>query len=384
MPHPSFANREQELHAAASKATGLDDFGDPDYQIGLRALLAAIDSDMVLTEAGRHVAYGTVFGALTARLQVQEGWRRHPEVRGNTVRRPLVITGIPRTGTTALHKLLSMDEQFQGLEHWLAATPMVRPPRNSWGSNPAYQASVAALEAFFSAMPEMRKAHDIVADEVDECLEILQQSFVSNRFGAGMHVPSYDQWFFAQDEHDSYRRYADVLRLIGAAEPDKPWLLKNPGHIAQLDCLLSVFPDACIVQTHRNPVQAMPSLCSTLHMARRMFEGDAAHADVLAARECAYWSRAVADADVLRATRPQQFYDVDHRRFHEAPLATVQGIYERFGLSLSAAAEQRMRRWIEDNPTSRHGAHRYRTDDYGMNEAQIRDSFAHYIDRYDF
>ena len=108
--------------------------------------------------------------------------------------------------------------------------------------------SVAGLEQFHAVMPEMRKAHDMVADEVDECLEILRQGFVSNRFGSSMYVPSYDRWSQVQSELPSYRRYVDVLRLIGVNEQDKRWLLKNPGHVAEIDALLEVMPDASEIE----------------------------------------------------------------------------------------------------------------------------------------
>src|SRR5262245_6190983 len=178
-----FEDLEAQLHRTAVEATGgLEDFGDTSYLTGLRLLLRAFDTDPQLTEMGRQFAYGTVLGTLTARLHAQHGWSKHPETLRQRIERPLVITGIPRTGTTALHKLLSMDPQFQGLERWLTETPMIRPPRERWETLPAFRATVSNLEAFFAAMPDMRKAHDMVADEPDECLEVLRQSFVSNRF----------------------------------------------------------------------------------------------------------------------------------------------------------------------------------------------------------
>jgi sulfotransferase family protein len=376
----TFAAMEDELHGMAVGSAKLADFGGRDYIPGLRALLAAFDSDPKLTELGRQFAVGGIVGTLSARLHTEKGWGERPDCRANAIRRPLVITGIPRTGTTALHKLLSMDPQFQGLEHWLTETPMVRPARATWASNPAYQASVAGLETYFKIMPEMRKAHEMVAGEVEECLEVLRQSFISNRFGAGIYLPSYDDWFFGQNERESYRRYADVLRLVGADEPGKRWLLKNPGHIAEIECLLSVFPDACVVQTHRNPVKAIPSLCSTLHMARRMFEGDAARAELIGPRECTYWRRAVERTAKVRSKRPEQFYDVDQRRFHADPLGTVRGIYQFFGLQLSAAAAASMRRWVAESPTTKHGEHRYDLASYGVSEHEIRTTFAEYIE----
>jgi hypothetical protein len=379
-----FEDLEDELHKAAITATQLDDFGHPDYLPGLRVLLRAFDTDPSLTDIGRQFAYGTVLGTLTARLHTQQGWSKHPDVLHRPIGKPLVITGIPRTGTTALHKLLSMDPQFQGLERWLTETPMVRPPRETWEALPAFRASVANMEAFFAAMPEMRKAHDMVADEPDECLEVLRQSFVSNRFASSAYLPSYDAWLQEQSELDSYRRYVDVLRLIGAADPDKRWLLKNPGHIAQIDALLEVLPDACIIQTHRDPLKAIPSLCSTLYMARRMFEGDATRADLIGSRECRYWRQALERTDQARRTRPAQFFDVDHRGFVADPMGTVRAIYAHFGLELSAGVRERMQAWIAASPTSKHGEHRYRLEDFGITRGQIQREFAGYRDQHQF
>jgi hypothetical protein len=319
-----------------------------------------------------------------ARLHTQRGWQEHAAALRQRIEKPIVITGIPRTGTTALHKLLSMDPQFQALERWLTETPMVRPPRQSWDGLPAYRASVTNLEAFFAAMPEMRKAHDMVADEPDECLEVLRQSFVSNRMASSAHVPSYDRWFLQQSERDSYVRYADVLRLIGAREPDKRWLLKNPGHLAQIDALFDVLPDACVIQTHRDPVKALPSLCSTLYMSHRMFEGEATRADVIGPRECDYWAEALRRTQAARHGRSRQFFDVDHRDFVADPMTVVRSIYAYFDLSLSGDAELKMQRWIAAPTTSRHGEHRYRPEDFGLSEAALQEQFADYCSSYIF
>jgi hypothetical protein len=176
----------------------------------------------------------------------------------------------------------------------------------------------------------------------------------------------------------------DVLRLIGAAEPHKRWLLKNPGHLAQMPCLLEVFPDACVVLTHRDPLKAIPSLCSTLHMARRMFEGDAARADAIGPRECRYWSQAINSATEVRRKRRTQFLDVDHRGFVNDPLATVRSIYAFFGLELSALAQERMRSWVAADPTSRHGQHRYNLEDFGVTAQGLREVFADYRAEFGF
>lgn len=379
----TFSASYDALHAAATQMTGgLADFGPRGYEAGLRQLLAAMDAELRPTEIGGQFAMGTIIGTLVARLRTEEGWKRRPDYQQVEIRRPLVITGVPRTGTTALHKLMAMDPQFQGLERWLAETPQPRPPRETWATNPDFQACVAGLDMFFQMMPEMRKAHDMVADEVDECLEVLRQDFASNRFGSSMHVPSYDRWWATQDELPAYRRFVDVLRLVGANDPGQRWLLKNPGHVAQMDCLLEVLPDACVIQTHRDPVKAIPSLCSTLHMARRMFEGDAADPTVIGPREVEYWAKAMETTELARRSRPDQFFDMDHREFHRDPLGVIRRIYDQFGLTLTDEAEARMQRWIAESPTSRHGEHRYEITDYGITAEQVRRRFADYIARH--
>lgn len=379
----TFASMEPLLHETASQmAGGLDDFGPPDYLPGLRVLLAAMDAETRFSPMGRQFAFGTLLGTLKARLHTQAGWKRRPEHRDVRIARPLVITGIPRTGTTALHKLLSMDPQFQGLERWLTEAPQPRPPRDTWAANPQFQATVAGLEAFFAAVPEMKLAHDMVADEVDECLEVLQQGFVTNRYPSSIFTPSYDRWFRAQDELPSYRRYADVLRLIGVDAPDRRWLLKNPGHVAQLDCLLEVFPDACVVQTHRDVVKAIGSISSTLHIARKMFEGDQVRLEAIGPRELDYWASAMESTARTRARHPARFHDVHHAEFLRDPMGVVRKIYERFDLALSPEAERRMRAWIAESPTSRHGEHRYDLTDYGVTAQQVKDRFAPYLERH--
>ena len=383
MPPPDrFATAEPWLHEVARARTGLDDFGPEDYREGLSVLLRALDTDVSFTPIGREFAAGTIISTLCARLHAQQGWKRHARCLEQSIRQPLIITGIPRTGTTALHKLLSLDPQFQGLEHWLADTPMPRPARATWESNCHYQSTAAGLDAFYRAVPEMRAAHEMTAHEVDECLEVLKQDFITNRFASGWHVPTYDEWFRRQDERCAYRRFADVLRLIGQGD-ERRWLLKNPGHIAQLDVLLETFPDACVVQTHRDPVKALPSLCSVLAMSRKLLEGDGVRLSSIGQRECEYWSNAVEHAARVRERHsPRQFFDVDQRRFHSEPMRVVSELYSHFGLELDARVAVTMRAWLDEHPANRLGEHRYTAGQFALDPAGIRAAFGSYSDRH--
>jgi hypothetical protein len=378
-----FAGLEDELHQVAIRRTTFTDFGDPTYRVGLGFLLDAVDNDLHLTETGWRHAYDSLFlTPLIARLYTERGWTEHPEVLTTPIKQPLVITGVPRTGTTALHRLLSVDPQFQGLQRWLLETPMIRPPREAWETHPAYRACVAKLEVFVASVPEIRKAHKSGAAEVEECWPLLRQSFL---FSGEYHLlPTYGRWCLAQSPRKAYLRYVDVLRLIGSREPHKRWLLKAPHHMVEIDTLLEVLPDACIIHTHRDPLKAIPSFCSLMHMSRRRYQGDGAKTDGVGLQECAFWSRALDRVKTARAKFPGQFFDVDHRRFLTDPLGTVRSIYAYFGLTLSPRTEQKMRAWVAANSTSKYGEHRYTIEKWGITAAQICETFADYRARYNF
>ncbi|MCP3712609.1 sulfotransferase [Paraburkholderia sp. CNPSo 3274] len=380
-----FTGAEDALHAAASGATGLSDFGvGPEYMPGLRQLLIALDEDGPrFVPGGREFVWNALVGALVSRLVLVEGLRNHADILKRVPRRPLVITGIPRSGTTALHKLLSVDPQFQGLEKWLTVFPQPRPPRETWGDHAQFQASAAGLEAFFNAAPEMRAAHNIVADEVDECLEILKQGFCSNLWGSSFRAPQYDGWWREQSELPTYRYFAKAIALIGARDSEKTWLLKNPGHIMQLPALFQVFPDACVVQTHRDPMQALPSLASVLTMARRISEGARVDKHEIGRREVENWARATEAAIEARTHLPKkQFIDIRQTDFQADPIGTVRRIYGHFGFTLSAATEDAMRKRVKQSPERAHGAHGYTPDEFGLALGAIRERFSRYMTTY--
>lgn len=387
MDTPSrFSDASQLLHETASEALGgLDDFGlgMDDYREGLDVFLQALD-DSQFTPVGREFIWGNLVGNLISRLMAQKGWNERPETLHAQIQKPLIITGIPRTGTTALHKLLSMDPQFQGIELWLSNAPMPRPPREQWGENPYFQGAAKGLEDFKAMVPQMWILHNMVADEVDECLELLKHSFVSNRWGSTYRAPGYDDWFMKQDERASYRRFANTLRLIGANDRGKTWLLKNPGHIWHIDALLEQFPDACIVQTHREPAKSVPSVCSVIHMTRCATEGDKADPFLLGARELEYWSvgteRVMAARDKLG---PGRFLDVFHRDFHAEPMTVVRAVYGRFGFVLTDETERRMLQWISENEQVKQHEHKYTLGQFGLSAGQVRERFSNYIDRFD-
>ena len=367
------------LHTTASEQTGLSDFGPSDYETGLRILLDAMDRDCTFSKQGRDFTLTHLIGVLKSRLYSEEGWKRNPGYRNVDIR-PLVITALPRSGTSALHRLLAVDSQFQGIQRWLAAAPMVRPPIAEWNSNPAFRASKTETDRFNQQSPEFAAAHEEAAHAVEECMEVLQQSFISNMFASRFPTPTYTKWLLKSSEANSYRRYANVLRLIGLADQDKRWLLKNPGHTWHLDNLFEVFPHALVIQTHRDPAEAMTSICSVLHMLHSVTVGrENSHPEQLGSVEVAKWKRAMDLTRAARASRPDRFFDVDFLEFRAAPMRVVASIYERFDLELTKAVAEKMQEWLLLQPPQQKSGHHYVPETFGLTSQGIRDSFAEYI-----
>ena len=206
----------------------------------------------------------------------------------------------------------------------------------------------------------------------------MAQTFINNWFGSRMDVPEYDDWFLAQEETPSYHRYGDILRLIGA-DDDRRWLLKNPSHILGIDGLLNAFPDAFLIQTHRNPVETIASLSNLL---ANIFDATThAHARI-AKRNLYVWKIATDRMMAAQDRHPERMVNVDFRTFLAEPMTVVRNIYDRTGLTLSAVAQQRMEDWVIRNPQNKHGAHQYTLEAGQLDAATVSTAFAGYINRY--
>lgn len=383
-PPQRFATAIDQLHDLVAKEVGTTDFGPDDYLPGLRVLLQSMDYDPRFHAAGRRYAWGEVVTGLKGRAHAIRSMAQHPGFDAHAITSPVVITGIPRSGTTALHKLMAVDERFQGLQTWLLLAPMPRPPMARWGEYPEFRRTAAALEARYAQAPGHRAAHNVVAEEVDECCFVLRQSFVSNLWCSGWSAATYDAWWQCQSEEAAYRYFHRCTQLIGSNEPHKRWLLKNPGHIRQLDLLFAIFPDARVIQTHRDPARAVPSLCALLMQLHPLFEEGRTEqrAQIMLRREVAKWAHAVRKADEVRRRHPGQVLDVVHGDFHRDPMGTIASIYEFIGMELSDQARLEMARRIADKPELAHGVHRYDIADFGMSVEEVRAGFGDYVQRH--
>lgn len=369
----------ESLHDQAVTATGLTDFGDGHYLEGIRMFVEDLLTTPGLDDGRLNgVARALAGGILADRLRTQEAWRAHPDALAMPLERPIVITGIPRSGTTALHQLLAMDPRFQVVEKWLINDPRPRPPRERWTEFPRYEQAIAALEL----VPEsLRRSHFVHPDDADECLLPMAQSFVSNWFGSMATLPSYDKWLLAQDMGPSLRRYADFLRLVGSTSPERAWLLKNPSHVLCLDELFAVYPEACVIQTHRDPQAAIASVVSTIGAGGELIGYQRPPAEI-ARREIALWSEGMRRSTAARNGRKGSFCDVDYRDFSSDPMNIVRRIYHSFAIELPEPVERSMSQWVIDHPRGRHGEHTYDARALGVDHEAIDEAFGPYIEEY--
>jgi hypothetical protein len=229
-----------ELHAAATKLTGLDDFGvdNDNYREALGVLLDSYRQEAGLTVLGSKMNRFFLRGALVARLLSESAWKQYPQHAEVAVKRPIFVTGLVRTGTTALHRLLGADPAAQGLHMWLAEFPQPRPPRDTWESHPLYQQLDAQFTQHHEDNPGYTGLHFMAAYELEECWQLLRQSLHSVSYETLAHLPSYSKWLAQQDWAPAYQRHRKNLQLIGLNDADKRWVLKNPSHLFALDALM--------------------------------------------------------------------------------------------------------------------------------------------------
>jgi hypothetical protein len=369
----------EDLHASASRRTGLSDFGTDDYTDGLAVLLDSCAAEAGFTPLGAKAQRALLRGVLTARLCSEAAWQADPDCARVPIERPVFITGLPRTGTTALHRLLTADPASQGLEMWLAQVPQPRPPRDTWSDNPVFQLMQAGFARHHEEHPEFMGVHYMAADQVEECWQLLQQSMRSVSFETLAYVPGYSTWLRGQDWTGAYRRHRRNLQMIGLHDAGKRWVLKNPSHLFALDALLAVYPDALVIQTHRSPRTAIASACSLAAHASAgwspVFSGP-----VIGRTQLDLWARGLSRFTAERARHdPARFCDVRYADLVADPVGTVEAIYGYFGLPLTGAAADAIRSLAAASSRARgESGHQYALGDFGLTAEEVDERFAAY------
>jgi hypothetical protein len=371
------------LIAQAQQDTNLHDFGPEPLFEPLRRLCESLQSEVPLSAAGRESARRRLLALVTTRLRLQDLWQRRPEILALPVEAPWFIVGLPRSGTTFLHRLLACDAGLRSAPLWEIMNPLPLADIEAPQPQPDPRIAIAeqALAALHRVAPGLQAMHEMQAEAPDEELNLLALGFCSMGFEFSFGVPSYVRWYAQQDHRDGYRLFRKVLQTLQWLRGGRHWVLKAPSHMEQLAPLLEVFPDATVIQTHRDAVTATVSLASlTCHGVHAYFD----RPDPL--RVGSGMSAAV--ERLLRAItrdRPDadpRFVDVQFGQLMADPVDVVRRIYAAAGRELGAPAEQAMRGWLAENRRGRHGTHAYAASDFGIDLTERHAALAFYHQRF--
>ena len=375
----------EALLARARRATGCEDYGDPGFREPLRILLDSLERDAKLTTLGRIFATRQVMECLTNRLRMVEYRRQHPEVDAEEVKGPIFVLGLPRTGTTLLQGLLAQDPAHRAPLSWETDDPRTPATPQTLDSDPRIAATEKRFAQLRQLSPNFQLVHPIGAEMPQECIVITAHDFWGVRFEMCFDVASYQEWMHGADARGAYRFHRWMLQHLQSGGVRGRWVLKTPGHLGTLDALLDVYPDARIIQLHRDPLKVVPSVAS-LEYTIRSISTDGQDPAALGRQNLRTWSLFLERAIEVRDARPEharQFLDVPYQELLGDPIGCVRSVYAHFGDELSPEAEACMKSYMADNPQHKHGKHKYSLEMFGLDAAAVKRAFEAYTSRHD-
>ncbi len=376
----------KQLIADACEQAGSDDFGDDSYREGLERLVDALVNEAALSELGGAVVAGELTGYLSDRLQIVAYRNAHPEVAEIDVVPPIVIVGQGRTGTTILYDLLAQDPAARVPRTWEVDKPCPPPETATYETDPRIAEVDATLDAVELVLPGFRAMHPMGARLAQECVRITASDFRSLIFATQYRVPSYVQWLvYEADMGPAYRWHRMFLQHLQARNPAQRWVLKSPGHQWALDTLLAEYPDALLVQSHRDPLRIIASLGSLVARLRSLASDDTSIPE--AARDFGDIILDGLDRTVTareNGTVPDdQVVDTQFADFMADPFATIGRVYDMLGFELTPDAEARMRAFLAQNPRDKFGKHVYTWADTQLDEGEWRARSQRYQDYFE-
>jgi hypothetical protein len=369
-----------ELLQAAQDSTGLTDFGDDSFREGLERLVGSLQDEAELGDVGVYALREMLVGLLKNRLQIEDWYRRRPEIGDEVIERPLIGLGLPRTGSTALSFLLAQDPNARSLLLWQAQEPCP-PPSTVSGVDPRIGRTEEGLALQKQVAPRMSALVPSAADGPMECQPLMGLDFKSQYFQAFAYMPSYSDWLFDADLTSTYLYERRVLKLLQWNAPARPWRLKCPSHLLYLDYLDVAFPDARFVMTHRDPTEVIASVADVYAEVAALI-GGSIDPHYLGRFNIDQWSAGMQRAIAFRDNgNDHRFYDMDFRAVQADPIGEVRKLYAWLGEPVTPEFEAGMARWWHDNAESRE--HNVHPDPavFGIEPDVVRPLFADYMAR---
>jgi hypothetical protein len=376
---------ENAVIDAAMGRTGLSDFGADDFRERLRVWLASADEDAELNPLGRATVFGNAVRVLASRLRLHDLLRRHPEIHAVEIRAPIIIAGLPRSGTTHLVNLISADARLRSLPYWESLEPFPGPDdvQGADGVDPRLARCRQLYERQDHILPLLRAMHHMTPEHVHEEIEVQELDFSTYNLEWYARVPRWRDFYLAADHRPSYAYLKTVLKALQWLRGPDRWILKSPQHLEQLPALRAAFPDATVVLTHRDPVAVIQSAITMLAYGARIRRARVDPRDI-----ATYWidrierllAACARDRDVVPAA---QSVDVRFHEFMADDVGTVERIYGVAGLPMTAAARARLDAFMVENPRGRWGQVVYDLrGDFGIDPEELRRRFGFYFDRF--
>ncbi|MFA7585829.1 MAG: sulfotransferase [Novosphingobium sp.] len=372
-----------QLVADAEAATGLSDFGADGWQEGLEILVDSANREARLNEAGRAMFIGQAVMLLSRRLEVEDWHARHPEIDEQEIVAPLMVLGLPRTGSTALHCLLGEDPQVRVMRNWESMSPCPPPERATYESDPRIAAMEIQMERRNRVTPRMKQMVPSSAISPTEDQLIMGHDFKSQIFQASFRIPGYVEWLnHRADLVLTFQYVKRVLKLLQWRCPPRRWRLKNPSYTLFIDALDRVFPDARYCMTHRDVTNVIPSVADLYFEMGRINTDDVDKAWIGAVTTESGelgMKRMIAFRD---RGNDRRFFDIHFASFQKDPFPTIEKLYQFLGEAFTDEARERMAQWRRDTPRDKHGLHEYHPEEFGLDVGRLRDRFRFYADRF--
>lgn len=376
-------DRSTELMNKAKDATGLADFGDDSFRVGLERLVSSLDNEAQLNALGRGALDAQIVDFLSQRLDVEDWYRRHPEIDEQEIVAPVIGLGLPRTGSTALSNMLAEDPAVRSIRAWETINPCPPPETATEANDPRIAKSQARMDFRNKTFPRMKTMVPSTATGPTECQTFMGLDFKSHLFQAQAQIPSYSEWLHHDaDLVPTYAYVKRVLKLLQWKCPPHRWRLKNPSHIVFIDALAQVFPDARYWMTHRDVANVIPSSADLYSEMISAFS-ETTDRKYLGELNASTWELGMQRLIAFRDKRPDvQFFDIHFAPFQKDPYPILEQLYAFLGETLTPEAVARMKAWRDSTPREKHGAHEYDMADFGLSRESLRERFRFYSDRF--
>jgi hypothetical protein len=363
------------LIASARKKSGCSQGVENDFLEPLRVMVDAINDTANLDFFGALLAEQTLITALANQMSIRAQLESDPAILAEKIESPLFVIGFPRTGTTLMHNLLALDDNCRAPMMWEVLNPTLA----SRVDEKERQRRIKQAEAFtkfaYYLVPSLKKIHALTPQGPDECLKLIENSFVSPHFSMYFDMPDYWQWLLTEGESYHQRVYEyhrTQLQLLQHGSSISHWVLKTPLHLFFLDALLKVYPDARIVNMVRDPLECIPSFCSLIAVNRGIFTDKIEQAEIGRFGLQFYVESYKRANAAIQSAEPGRIISVQYRDFVKGPLQAVRSIYDHFNMPLSSSFETNVEQWLVAHPQNKHGVHSYSLKQFGIDHKDIQ------------